>query len=219
MPRRPRRLQLGDYYHVINRGSGRARIFHSDQDYQIFLRLLAQAVERFELPLLSYCVMPNHWHLVTKPHDHIHLSKSMHWLTVTHAVGWCRHHQRSGPGPVYQGRFKSIPVEPGLHLLRACRYVERNGLRARLVSRAEAWSWSSAAQRVENRDDPLLQPLQYVTDRDWLAMLNEPVPDTDVRDAVRENRPYASEAWIKTRYAIFGVSAPRRPGRPRKTKN
>ncbi|MDQ3069578.1 MAG: transposase [Acidobacteriota bacterium] len=218
MPRRARRLQFGEYYHVINRGSVRARIFHTDDDYQIFVQLLAAAVDRFELALLSYCVMPNHWHLIVKPRDQVHLSKSLHWLTVTHAVGWCRTHKRSGPGPVYQGRFKSIPVEPGFHLLRACRYVERNGLRADLAPRAEDWSWSSAAQRAQNRDIPLLQPLQYVTPTDWLVMLNEPVPDIDVAKAVRQNRPYASEEWVKARLAISGLSG-RKPGRPRKMNN
>jgi len=53
VPRRPRRLQLGDYYHVINRGSVRARIFHTDKDYQAFVHLLAQAVERFDAKPLA----------------------------------------------------------------------------------------------------------------------------------------------------------------------
>lgn len=219
MPRRPRRLQCADYYHIINRGSVRARVFHDENDYQAFVLLLGQAVARFELPLLSYCLMPNHWHLIAKPSSHDHLSKTMHWLTLVHAVRWSRVHPRSGPGPIYQGRFKSIPVEPGLHLLRACRYVERNGLRAQLAPRAEQWPWSSAAQRVENRHAPILEPLQFVTPDDWLVMLNEGVDDPEVRQAVRRNRPYASEEWIRARYAVFGISAPRAPGRPRKMNN
>lgn len=214
VPRRPRRLQLGDYYHVINRGSVRARIFHTDKDYQTFVHLLAQAVERFELPLLSYCMMPNHWHLIAKPDDHVQLSKFMHWLTCTHAMRWCRAHERAGPGPVYQGRFKSIPVQPGLHLLRACRYVERNGLRGKLAARAEEWAWSSAAQRCQNGNAPVLQPLQYVTPADWLVLLNEPGEDGDVRNSVRDCRPYGSEEWINARFAIFGLSR-RQPGRPK----
>lgn len=219
MPRRARRLQCADYYHIINRGSVRARVFHDDDDYQTFVQLLGQAVARFELPLLSYCVMPNHWHLIAKPINQNHLSKSMHWLTLAHAVRWSRAHPRRGPGPIYQGRFKSIPVEPGLHLLRACRYVERNGLRADLAPRAERWPWSSAAQRVENRDVPLLEPLQFVTPDDWLVMLNEGMDDGDVREAVRHNRPYATDEWVRARYALFGISVPRAPGRPRKMNN
>ena len=219
MPRRPRRLQCGDYYHIINRGSVRARIFDADADYQTFILLLAEAVSRFNLPLHAYCIMPNHWHIVARPENHNHLSKTMHWLSVTHAVRWIRSHKRRGPGPVYQGRFKSIPVEPGLHLLRACRYVERNGLRAELAPRAEHWPWSSAAQRLENRDVPRLEPLQFVTPDDWLVMLNEPVGDGDVGEAVRNNRPYASEEWVRARYALFGISVPRARGRPRKVNN
>ena len=216
MPRRPRRLQLSDYYHVINRGSVRARIFYTDEDYQIFVRLLAKAVERFELPLLSYCVMPNHWHLVAKPTDHVQLSKSMHWLTCTHAMRWCRAHERAGPGPVYQGRFKSIPVQPGMHLLRACRYVERNGFRGKLAPTAQEWPWSSAAQRCQNRNVPVLQALQYVTPADWLVLLNEPGDDADVRAAIHECRPYGSEEWTRARLAVLGLPAVH-AGRPRKS--
>lgn len=98
MPRRPRRLQFGEYYHVINRGSVRGTIFHSETDYQTFITLLAQTVIRFEISLLAYCVMPNHWHMVVKPKDIPQLSNSMHWLTATHGMRWCRMHQRKGPG-------------------------------------------------------------------------------------------------------------------------
>ena len=219
MPRRARKLQFGEYYHIINRGSVRERIFYAAVDYQIFITLLAQAVDRFDLPLLSYCVMPNHWHMVVKPKDIAQLSKSMHWLTATHGVRWCRMHERKGPGPIYQGRFKAIPVEAGLHLLRACRYVERNGLRAQLASRAEQWPWGSANQRLTSRDQPRLLPLQFLTPAAWLRILNEPVDDTGASEAVRKNRPFASEDWINARLAAMGATRLRDRGRPRKMNN
>ena len=205
-------------YHVINRGSVRARIFYNDEDYRNFVHLLAQTVERFELPLLSYCVMPNHWHLIAKPRDHVLLSKSMHWLTGTHAMRWCQAHARAGPGPVYQGRFKSIPLQSGLHLLRACRYVERNGLRGSLSTTAEGWRWSSAAQRCQNGEKPLLLPLQYVTPDDWLAILNEPGDEAEVQNAIRRGRPYGSDEWVRARLAIFGLT-PTRAGRPKRSES
>jgi REP element-mobilizing transposase RayT len=58
--------------------------------------------------LLAYCAMPNHWHLVMGPIDPKPLSKLMHWVTVTHAVRWHRHHHTTGLGPVYQGRYSYI---------------------------------------------------------------------------------------------------------------
>ena len=216
MPRRARRLLLGEYFHVVNRGSVRARIFYDQEDYETFVHLMAEAVERFDLPLLSYCVMPNHWHLITRPKDLTQLSKTLHWLTVTHTVRWRRRHDRRGPGPIYQGRFKAVPIEPGVHLLRACRYVERNALRPNLSERAEEWPWGSANQRCEKRDKPRLEPLQFVQPEGWVRILNERIGDDGVREAVRQNRAIASEDWIQARLAALGLGSLRKPGRPRK---
>jgi putative transposase len=71
----------------------------------------------------------------------------MHWLTLTHTQRWHAHYQNIGGGHLYQGRFKSFPVQSDEHYLTVCRYVERNALRAGLVKRAELWSAGSLAQR------------------------------------------------------------------------
>ena len=61
----------------------------------------------------------------------------MRWLTVTHTQRWHANHHPSGTGPVYQGRFKSFPVESDDHLLTVAQYIERNPLRAGMVEHAE----------------------------------------------------------------------------------
>lgn len=174
MPRRARRLEASDYYHVLNRASVRRRLFYTPGDYQAFLNLLAETVERFELPLLAYCVMWNHWHLVVRPQNTAHLGRALHWLTTLHAMRWSHAHPRRGPGPVYQGRYKSFPVPENANLVRACRYVERNAVTARLVGRAEEWRWCSAAQRCENRERPALVPFAFLTHASWLDYVNGP---------------------------------------------
>jgi REP-associated tyrosine transposase len=98
--------------------------------------------------MISYCLMPNHWHLVVGPVDPIRLSKLMHWVTVTHAVRWHHHRNTVGLGPVYQNRFWSEVLPRADDLVRACRYVERNALRARLTRRAQDWPWGSLAERL-----------------------------------------------------------------------
>lgn len=196
MPRRARVVQPEEYYHVLNRGSLRARLFYTARDYRAFVRLLADTVERFRLPLLSYCVMPNHWHLIVRPDHAQHLSKSMHWLTCTHAHRWCHAHERTGPGPLYQGRFKAIQVQQDMHLLRACRYVERNALKARLVERAEDWQWGSANQRVRNGPTPHLLPLPFLSPDSWIRCLNESPDDDAFATAIRKNKPFGDDAWV-----------------------
>jgi putative transposase len=198
---------------VINRGAQRARIFFNAHDYRAFLEVLAETVDRYELPLLAYCVMPNHWHLVVRPESQQMLSTSVQWLTGTHAVRWCRAHQRDGCGPLYQGRFKSIPVQANVSLARVCRYVERNAQAKQMVARAEDWPWSSAYQRCRNGTRPALTPLEILSPAAWLRFINESPKDVDVATAILLSRPFGDEEWLKAR----GVSlTPALRGRPRK---
>src|SRR5215471_9208965 len=171
----PRRLRCatGDYvYHVLNRAVGRARILEKTGDYQAFEKVLRQADAFVPMRVLAYCVMPNHWHLVLWPRRDGDLSEYLRWLTVTHTQRWHAHHHTSGTGPLYQGRFKSFPIQTDEHFLTACRYVERNALRAKLVESAEKWPWCSAAKRlVEAAPDWLmkLNAWPVVPPRNWLS--------------------------------------------------
>jgi len=72
----------------------------------------------------------------------------MQKLTITHVRNWQENRQRVGYGHLYQGRNKSFRVETDEHFYQVTRYVERNALRANLVSRAEEWRWSSLWRRV-----------------------------------------------------------------------
>jgi len=126
---RPKRAAEGGFvYHVLNRANARMTIFDNDEDYVAFERVLIEAVARTQTRLLAYCLMPNHWHLVLWPRDDGELSKFMGWLTLTHTQRWHAHRHSTGSGHVYQGRFKSFPVQEDDHFYSACRYVERNAL-------------------------------------------------------------------------------------------
>src|SRR4029078_1496257 len=93
-------------------------------------------------------LMPSHWHLVLWPHEDGELSEFMRLLTVTHTQRWHAHHHFSGTGSLYQGRVKRFPIQQGGHFLMDGRYVERNALRAKLVSAVRRWPWCSLAQRA-----------------------------------------------------------------------
>jgi REP-associated tyrosine transposase len=135
---RPRRAAEGGYvYHVLNRANARMTIFANDGDFEAFERVLLEAVERTSTRLLAYCVLPNHWHLVVWPQTDGELSRFAGWLTLTHTQRWHAHTGSIGTGHVYQGRFKSFPVEEDEHFLAVARYVERNALRAGLARSAE----------------------------------------------------------------------------------
>ncbi|MDB5174368.1 MAG: rayT [Phycisphaerales bacterium] len=88
---RPRRLTAGGVvYHVINRANRRAKIFHKHRDYQAFIEIVAQGLERTPCRVLGLCLMPNHWHLVLRPHADGDLSRLMAWISNTHVKRYGR---------------------------------------------------------------------------------------------------------------------------------
>lgn len=219
MPRHLRFAQAGFAYHVLNRAVGRARLFRSQKDFAAFERVLLEARGRLATRLLAWCVMPNHWHFVVWPRKAGELSEFMRWLTVTHTQRWHAAHRTSGTGPLYQGRFKSFPIEEDDHLLAVLRYVERNALRANLVARAEDWRWSSLPKRVsgERSDAPDEGPVPLP--RNWSALVNRPETEAELarlRRSVVRGAPFGDVEWQRRTAEQLGLRSTLRPrGRPR----
>jgi putative transposase len=131
------------------------------------------------------------------------------------------HYHSSGEGHVYQGRFKSFPVQDDDHFLVVCRYVERNALRANLVARAEDWQWGSLwrwSQKAEP-EPPLLSPWPIPRSPRWMDRVNAPLSEAElnaVRHCVRRSSPLGDEQWIETTAERLGLKSTLRPrGRPR----
>jgi putative transposase len=172
MPRRARGDEAGVIYHVLNRSVRRATIFYTEDDYTTFERVLLQALQRVPIRLLAYCAMPNHWHLIVWTTEPKQLRRFMHWLTCTHAQRWHAKHGTSGTGPLYQGRYKSIPIGDDRRFFTVCRYVERNALAAALVSRAEEWQWASLWRRCNNSHEGVLHDWPVPVPPDWVTIVN-----------------------------------------------
>ena len=143
MPRPPRADEAGGLYHALNRGNARIDIFRKDADFEAFERILSEGLQRYDVHLFAYQLLSNHWHLVLRPNQDGEMSRFMRWVTATHTMRYHAHYHSSGEGHVYQGRFKSFPIQNDEHFFTVCRYVERNALRAELVERAEDWLWGS----------------------------------------------------------------------------
>lgn len=172
MPRRHRTGSGGIPHHVLNRASRRDTLFASEPDYGMFLRVLADAKKQIPIRLLAFVVMPNHWHMILWPEQDRQMSQFMHWLTMTHTQRWHKSHGTSGTGPLYQGRFKAIPIQSDAHFLTVARYIERNPVRARLVGRAEHWRWSSASLRDQAYETALLDRWPVPVPAGWLSTMN-----------------------------------------------
>jgi putative transposase len=197
-------------------------IFESAADYAAFLQVLEEAVERTQMRLLAYCVMPNHWHLVVWPREDGELSRFMAWLTLTHTHRWHAHRHSAGSGHVYQGRFKSFPVQEDDHFYTLCRYVERNALRAHLVRRAEQWPWGSLRRWKYRtaKEKSLLAAWPVPRWPGWIGHVNGPQTEaelTALRRSVQRGSPFGEPAWSDQMVHRLGLESTLRPqGRPRK---
>jgi REP-associated tyrosine transposase len=225
MPRRARAAPGGLVYHVFNRSVGRMVMFRRDSDYQAFERVIHQAQELHPIRILSYCVMPNHWHWVVWPEEDGQLTGFFRWLTHTHAMRWRVSHHTVGYGHLYQGRFKSFPVESDEHLFTVCRYVERNPLAAGLVQRAQDWRWSSLWVTLKGTDQQksILSPWPVDRGENWTTQVNQPLHETDleaVEKSLERGRPLGSAGWTLKVAARLELEHTMRPqGRPKKPKS
>jgi putative transposase len=207
-------------FHVLNRGVGRMRLFQKDGDFEAFERSIERTLETCPMRILAYSLLGNHWHFLLWPQRDGELAAFMQKLTITHVRNWQEHRRRVGYGHLYQGRYKSFPVEVDDHFYQVARYVERNPLRANLVRRAEDWQWGSLWRRVHgDRDDrrwlgkwPLARP------RNWVDLVNQPQTDAEleaIRRSVTRGSPYGDTAWVKQTAKRLGLeSTLRRRGRP-----
>lgn len=220
---RPRRAaDAGLIYHVLNRSNARMKIFQKRADYAAFEGVLEEAVDRTTMRLLAYCVLPTHWHLVVWPEEDGQLSRFTGWLTLTHTQRWHAQRHSTGSGHVYQGRFKSFPVQDDEHFLAVCRYVERNALRAGLVDRAEAWRWCSLYRWKYGtaEEKRLLSAWPLARRPGWVELVNAPQTEAELaalRRSVQRGNPFGNDAWSERMVRRLGLeSTLRNRGRPKK---
>ena len=149
---RPLRIEFpGAVYHVTTRGNRREPIFENDSDRATLMRILGDAMLRFDARLLAFCLMGNHYHLVLCT-QRANLSQVMRHVNGVYTQSFNRRHTKVGH--VFQGRFKAILVDRDAYLLEVCRYVDLNPVRARLTDDPTAWRWSSCRMHLGMDESP-----------------------------------------------------------------
>ena len=205
---------------MLNRAVGRSRIFAKPRDFEAFEEVIREAKRRLPMRVLAWCVLSNHWHFVLWPRGDGELSEFMRWLTVTHTQRWHAAHRTAGTGPLYQGRFKSFPIQADDHLLTVLRYVERNPLRANLVQEAAAWRWGSLWHRLHGGDAELLDDGPLVLPRRWRQHVQSPQTEAELdalRRSVVRGAPFGEASWQERTAKQLGLqSTLRARGRPPK---
>ncbi len=220
MPRPLRADEAGAIYHTLNRGNGRHTIFHKTNDYEAFEKVIAEGLEKYPVDLLAYQWMPNHWHMVLTPQADKAMSAFLYWVTMTHTQRHHAHYHTIGEGHLYQGRYKSFPVQDDAHFHTLCRYVERNALTANLVQKAEDWLWGSLWNWCGGESLVKLSPWPLARLAKWVDHVNRPITEREtvaVQRSISRSCPWGSEAWIESTAKRLGLKSTTRPrGRPKK---
>ena len=207
MARLPRFVLPGIPHHVTQRGNRRERTFFEDGDYQLYLDLLADAAQRAHTEIWSYCLMPNHVHVILVPHDDDGLRRTFGDLHRRY-TGYINARMRT-TGHLWQGRFSSVAMDEA-HLVAAFRYVALNPVRARQVKRATDWKWSSTLALCDAVDDGVVTvapALERVGD--FTAFLDEAFDEAFTYAALRKaesiGRPVGSPQWLEDMEARTGL--------------
>ena len=154
MARLPRLVVPDQPHHILQLGNDNQRIFRDAEDYERFLGWLRDSAREYKVAIHAYVLMPDHLHLLATPATETGLAQMMQRVG-RHYVPWYNaKHGRSGG--LFQGRFKTSLIDAAAYLLRSCRYIELNPVRAGLCADPGSYPWSSYAHHAGLRPDPVI---------------------------------------------------------------
>jgi putative transposase len=162
----------GEIYHIYNRGVNKMNIFLDEQDFRVFAARLKEnlfpelinpllskhAVRRKTLPpnsydLISYCLMPNHFHLLIKQNTNLPITQ----LILKVCTGYSKYFNKKYGriGAIFQDRFKSVRIHKNNQLLWVSYYIHKNPIEAGFVENPNNYKWSSFSEYVKSESEPL----------------------------------------------------------------
>jgi putative transposase len=217
MPRAARFVLPNAPHHVTQRGNRRQQTFFSDGDYLTYLMLAREACAKAGVEIWSYCLMPNHVHLIAVPQTTESLAVAIGEIHQRYT----RHINRRErwTGYLWQGRFSSFAMDPD-YLVQCARYVGLNPVRAGLTLRASEWSWSSVNAHLKRQDDILVrvEPLLRAIGQDMTRFFEVDVAEEGARKlrrAAQLGKPLGASQWVKALEASYGLTLEgRERGRP-----
>lgn len=221
MPGHARRHQLKRslIYHVYNRGNLKLEIFHSDQDCNHYLNLTKEYIYSFGVKMYHWVLMPNHYHFLLEIEKPENLSSMMAGLSRAYTHYY--HSTYDTAGYLWQGRFKSQPIEEGRYLIACGRYIERNPVRAGIVSEASEYRYSSANFYCKAKPDNITTESPafcefgediFRRQNAYRKFLTEFNPEEERVFEDFEN-PLGSQEFVRRLIKVNGRYIPRRKGR------
>lgn len=155
MPRKARVLVPNCPHHIVQRGHNRNAVFIQDQDYQFYLENLKEFKNEFGIKVYAWCLMTNHVHLILEPGiDTEKVSQLMKRLAGRQSAYVNKLEKRTGS--LWEGRYKSSPIQKDEYMLPCVRYIEMNPVRASIVAAPRDYKWSSYHERLGLKAQDLL---------------------------------------------------------------
>jgi len=224
MSRRPRFQVTNLPIHVVQRGNDRQRCFFDDQDHRVYLKALAEAAASHDVLVHAYALMTNHVHLLLTPRVTGAISRLMQSVGARYV--WYVNETKHRTGTLWEGRYKACLVASDRHVLAACRYIDLNPVRARIVRHPSEFEWSSYAALAGLRAEPLVTPHESLSQLGnprgpayarWCAEGDQDEEVGRLREATQRELAYGSEqfkAYVEAMTAR--ATTPRRRGRPKR---
>ncbi|MBL8814830.1 MAG: transposase [Planctomyces sp.] len=220
MSRLPRADEQGAIYHVMNRGNACQPVFYKEADYEAFERVIDEGLQKFSVHLFAYQLLPDRWNFVLSPQEAGCMSEFMGWITLTHTQRHHAHRKTTGYGHVYQGPYKSFPVEAEHYFHLICRYVERESVNAGFAERAEDYRWSSLHNWLQGSSPVKLAKWPLKRLQGWVEKVNQSLTQEEsvrLQNSISRNLPYGTNEWTIATVERLGMESSVRPrGRPRK---
>ena len=222
MPRDARVIVLGVPYHVTQRGNYRQVVFDDDSDKEKYMEFFMLYKEEFGVKLYAWCLMSNHVHFIVEPSTENGLAELFKFTHMRYSQYFNR--KRGAFGHLWQGRFFSCALDND-YLYEAIRYVELNPLRAGMISKIDAYKWSSTKERlkINSKGKGQLDSIeQYLQIDDWKEYLKEKGDEdflNNIRNKTKLGKPLGDTKFIKRMEKLSGKEFTfRKSGRPKKEK-
>jgi putative transposase len=192
-------------HHITQRGNRRQQTFFKDEDYSAYIDLMAEWCDQCSVEIWSYCLMPNHTHLIAVPSDAERMSIAIgeahrrYSRMINFREGW--------RGFLWQGRYSSFIMDEK-HLLAAARYIELNPVRAKLSNHPGDYRWSSCKAHLAGEDDKLVkvEPLLRIINS-WKDFIQMPVSESKIKNLrkhERTGRPLGDDRFIDRLEVLTG---------------
>ncbi len=213
---------MGFPHHVVQRGNNRGKVFFNKKDREKYLSFLKKYADKWDSPILAYCLMSNHVHLLVRPNKEESLRKMMQGVALCHTQYINRTYKRTGR--LWESRYHSCIVDEERYLWVVAKYIEQNPIRAGVVKKEEDFPYSSARAHIGGvRDEVLAEELFEEGQRkEYIEFIRVGILEDQVRNirySTKTGRPLGSEEFIRKMEKKLGRQfVLKSPGRPRKRK-